>query len=112
MYNQNIYYSPEAYGLETVFFVDKSDGCYQFDTFVIWKDESGRYYWDNDSGCSCPVPFEDANRSNIFQGSLRDAVNDARVWAANRDDWSAGDSDIIAAKASIERFADENGIPK
>jgi hypothetical protein len=54
-----IYYSPEKHGLEIVAEHDFSDGCYQFDLRVVWKDKKGRLYTARDSGCSCPSPFED-----------------------------------------------------
>ena len=55
----NIYYSPESFGLEPVGEVEFSDGFYQFDLLAAWRHkESGRLYYAEDSGCSCPSPFE------------------------------------------------------
>lgn len=54
----NIYYSPEKFGLETFATVD-TGGSWEFDTFVIFKRISdGALFWTSDSGCSCPTPFE------------------------------------------------------
>lgn len=56
----NPYYNPDKCGLELVADVDYSDGCYQFDIRVVWRHlETGRLLTMRDSGCSCPVPFED-----------------------------------------------------
>jgi len=56
----NLYSSPEKYGLAVVGEIDWSDGCYQFDlTAVYRRDFDGRLVWIEDSGCSCPSPFED-----------------------------------------------------
>ena len=52
------YYAPEHYGLSIVGVVEQ-DIAYEFDMFVIWTDGE-KYYWAEDSGCSCPIPFEDA----------------------------------------------------
>jgi hypothetical protein len=106
-YDKNIYYTPEAFGLTEVFDVDKSSGSYEFDSFVIWKDDNGRYYWGSDSGCSCPVPYDSSDISNILQGSLRDAVNDARVWI-KAESWN--DLYIEGAAKRIEEFARQNGL--
>jgi hypothetical protein len=55
---------PEAFGLEIVAEVEYSDGCYQFDTRIVWRDkETGRLYTAR--GCSCPIPFESYDRRNI-----------------------------------------------
>ena len=61
----NIYYSPEKYGLSAFAEFEYSDGCYQFDTRVVWKDKQGQLWTARDSGCSCPTPFEGYNLSNI-----------------------------------------------
>jgi hypothetical protein len=105
----NIYSTPEAFGLKVVFDVDKSSGSYEFDTFVIWKGED-RYYWADSAGCSCPVPFEDVNLSNAAQGTLRDAINDARAWVKPdaEDSWNI--EYARAAQKRIEEFASESGV--
>ena len=62
----NIYYDAKDFGLEVVAEIEYSDGCYQFDTRVVWKEINGsKLYTMRDSGCSCPTPFEDYNLSNI-----------------------------------------------
>lgn len=57
-WDNNVYYSPEKFGLTQVECIDFSDGCYQFDYLVVWKDAEGRLFYAEDSGCSCPSPFE------------------------------------------------------
>lgn len=53
------YYNPEAFGLEVVATVDWDAGSYEFDYTVVWYHKaSGKYYYADDSGCSCPSPFE------------------------------------------------------
>lgn len=65
----NIYYHPEKYGLTTVGQIEWCDDPYQFDLTVVWKDNAGQIYWASDSGCSCPSPFEDHDRSTLTCGS-------------------------------------------
>lgn len=56
----NIYYDPEHFGLVKVTEFERTEPCYSFDTFVVWySKDNGDYYWGQDSGCSCPSPFED-----------------------------------------------------
>ena len=56
----NIYYEPEAFGLQEVAEIDYSTGSYEFDTRVVWKVKGHLiFYTARDSGCSCPTPFED-----------------------------------------------------
>ncbi len=54
----NIYYSPERFGL-TVMWMVEHEPNYDFDMCVVWKDREGQLYWAQDAGCSCPCPFED-----------------------------------------------------
>lgn len=55
----NMYYSPEKFGLELVAEVSWNDDSYQFDdTIVLFHRETGRWFVESDSGCSCPCPFE------------------------------------------------------
>jgi len=77
---ENIYYDPEHFGLEIVAEIEYSSGFYEFDTRVVWKQKSSRKcFTARDSGCSCPIPFEDYHMGNIeplnFQ-ALRQEVND------------------------------------
>lgn len=61
-----IYSQPEKYGLRTIGEIEWSDGCYQFDLTVVWQDTaSGTLYFGDDSGCSCPSPFEVKGRNDL-----------------------------------------------
>lgn len=64
----DLYYSPEKFGLRVVDEVEFSSGAYEFDTSVLWQDiETGAFYVADDSGCSCPVPFEGVGRSDLLK---------------------------------------------
>lgn len=64
----NVYYNPESFGLTQVGEIEKSDGCYQFDLIVVWKQARGKYWIGQDSGCSCPSPFENIGDVNELDG--------------------------------------------
>lgn len=54
----NIAYDSEKFGLKELYNIDHAD-CYEFDTLMIWQHEDGTLYYAQDSGCSCPTPFEE-----------------------------------------------------
>ena len=77
---KNIYYSPEAFGLEVVGEIDWAEPDYSFDMLVVWKERRGRYWIGEDAGCSCPAPFEDISDINSLDGpytkeDLRKRIN-------------------------------------
>lgn len=61
-YDRNPFYNPEKCGLEIVETTEEPNMSYEFHYVVLWKDiASGKLYWSEDSGCSCPSPFEDVS---------------------------------------------------
>lgn len=79
-----IYAHPENYDLEVLFENDKGSG-YDFDITVVYRHvKTGVMYIGQDSGCSCPSPFENVyslsdlievngRNMNEFQTILREA---------------------------------------
>jgi hypothetical protein len=60
------YYSPEKFGLRTIGEVQWGEACYSFDLTVVWQDvTTGALYYADDSGCSCPSPFESIGRDQL-----------------------------------------------
>lgn len=55
------YYQPEAFGLTQIGLLDDPNACWSFNYLAVWQHEDGRVFWAQDSGCSCPSPFEDYN---------------------------------------------------
>lgn len=53
----DMYYSPEKFGLTVVGEVE-FEGGYGFDKTMVWRDRCGTLMYADDSGCSCPTPFE------------------------------------------------------
>lgn len=71
----NVYYDPADFGLTTVGEVEWTDESYEFDLTVVWKDVDGNLYWADDSGCSCPSPFEDFSTiDQLDKGNFFDLV--------------------------------------
>lgn len=63
----SVYDDPEKYGLEMIDEVNDANADYSFDMVVVWRDvNTGIYFYDRDSGCSCPSPFEDQGRDTLI----------------------------------------------
>lgn len=63
----NLYYDdPAGFCCAKLGEIDWSDGCYQFDlTLVFRRDLDGKLVYVEDSGCSCPSPFEDKTVADL-----------------------------------------------
>ena len=80
---KNPYYNPEECGLNLV---DSLEGeqDYSFDILAVWKDkDSGKFYFVSDSGCSCPVPFEDVRGLDDFEELNKDSFHSLKEKAKN-----------------------------
>jgi len=56
---EDIYASPEKHGLRIVESHEEEGLDYEFHMVVLWEDiKTKKRYWGEDSGCSCPSPFE------------------------------------------------------
>lgn len=66
----NVYRNPAAFGLEIIMEADIGES-YSFNRMVIFSDlQTGDLYFAQDSGCSCPSPFEDLiSRSDLTRVS-------------------------------------------
>ena len=61
----DFYYAPETHGLQTIGEVDYA-GDYEFTLAVLWRREAdGAFLVGEDSGCSCPTPFEDQTLDDL-----------------------------------------------
>lgn len=55
----NPYDNPEKLGLEILGEADLSSGNWEFDIICVWVNrQTNQLYYAEDSGCSCPSPFE------------------------------------------------------
>ena len=58
---KDVYGSPENYNLKILAELDEENLSYEFNMLIVWienKEENPKLYWAQDSGCSCPLPFE------------------------------------------------------
>jgi hypothetical protein len=74
----SIYYDPEK--------IDWSSGRYEFDLTVVWRRESdGKFVYAEDSGCSCPSPFEGTGIDDVTVLRKRGGLNDFKAHCAERE---------------------------
>lgn len=70
-YYNDTYHNPARFGLEVVAEVDLSEPDYSFDIAMVWwHAQTDKFYAAQDSGCSCPSPFEDFNSLDKLTGPL------------------------------------------
>lgn len=69
-WDSNILSRPEKHGLELVAIFELTGAGYSFNMVAVWKDAREFYYVGTDSGCSCPVPFENYNGKDDLTGPL------------------------------------------
>jgi hypothetical protein len=89
----NPYYAPEKFNLEMISF-DEPGLSYEFNTLCFWSNDQGMVYSAQDSGCSCPTPFEDyegETQNEVLQllervGSPEQAGQIFDAWNGRRDD--------------------------
>lgn len=75
-YDANPYYNPEKCQLEIIAEASK-DPDYDFNMIIVWRDVvSDEIFWARDSGCSCPVPFEDYHKLSDFEHLTMKNIDD------------------------------------
>ena len=83
----NPYYNPEKLGL-TMNEFNESGMCYEYNTLCFFLTGDGRIYSAQDSGCSCPIPFdgykaetmEECVRQMSRIGSPEQAMSELSSW--------------------------------
>jgi hypothetical protein len=60
----NVYSDPPKFGLTIVGEIEWSSGCYQFDITAVYR-LGVRLGYLEDSGCSCPSPFDGQGVSDL-----------------------------------------------
>lgn len=64
----NLYTDPHKFGLTPIQEIDWSDGCYVFNITAIYQNpHTGKLYYAEDSGCSCPTPFENQGLTDLTE---------------------------------------------
>ncbi|MBB5167122.1 hypothetical protein [Mycobacterium sp. AZCC_0083] len=82
--------------LEFVFEFEKSEPCYSFDTLVVLYDTKRKAYRiGEDSGCSCPSPFEDFRSDGDWGQPLSTADAIAYIRGLTGYEWQSGVSSYL-----------------
>jgi len=100
-YQNSIYNNPEKFGLVTVGEADKADS-YEFDIIALWHDGVD-FLWAEDSGCSCPSPFENfTDLDALTRGSKFAACEAVLQWG--KDDYRDGKDQATRLIETILNF--------
>jgi hypothetical protein len=105
-FNQNPYYSPELCGLKILHSIDTADS-YEFNLFVVWlKLDDNTIYWDTDSGCSCPSPFDSSDHGHDLK-----EINDNtyhNFQAELKSHYGISQQEILKIENSIKDYMKKN----
>ena len=78
---EDVYSSPQKLGLDYIGDVEWDDEPYQFNMTAVWRDpQTGQIYWADDSGCSCPSPFEDVKSRDDLTAGTADELDAYLKW--------------------------------
>lgn len=73
----NVYYNPEDHELELVSALNQPDMDYSYNTLIVLKHKpTNRLFYAQDSGCSCPTPFDDYRFSADESGVINTNLNE------------------------------------
>lgn len=81
--DNDVYYQPEAFGLQVIGTLNNPEADYDFHMFAVWKhEETGKIYYASDAGCSCPSPFEDYTSLDKLSEviSMHDFIDDVKEY--------------------------------
>ena len=103
----DVYFQPEKFGLKIIGHIEDPEAYYSFDDLVVWQHEDGRLFYAQDSGCSCPSPFEDFTSlesltliTNETWESFQKAVLEHASWREDDDDerssFTADKAELVA----------------
>ena len=80
----NIYYEPEKFDLE-IFAEEDCDRWTGFDMYIVWRNVvTGLLFYAHDSGCSCPIPFDDVEMKDLIPLTYA-TFEDFRSWLSSGD---------------------------
>lgn len=68
-----MYYGDMPEGVTFIGDIEWDNEAYQFDMTGIWKTKRGEYWIGDDSGCSCPSPFENVHGIDDLDGPYNKA---------------------------------------
>lgn len=76
---------PRLTGVEPIYELELSEPNYSYDLLGVWRDETG-FYLGTDSGCSCPMPWENHTKDDLtgpltLEQAIEESVN---LWRPNK----------------------------
>jgi len=114
-YDTNVYYNPKKSGLVQIDSLDEPGLSYEYNTLCVWQDtKTKRVFYVQDSGCSCPTPFEgyfyraagaDTNLDEVKETNFfvfEQAVNNFPVQMSERQDLIKKVADLLAKNGNNE----------
>lgn len=104
--NPDPYNNPDKFGLTPVAMVDwlGDDACYEFSMTQVWFDqEEKKFYWADDSGCSCNAPFEYFEEGDLRSGGFFTLVEEltSQLGETPRPEVAQDVADCIAAALKV-----------
>jgi hypothetical protein len=94
----DVYSSPSHFGCEVLGTIQWTPSNYDFDLTIVLRDlVTGKLYWADDSGCSCPSPFEDCQSLDDCQTGGLESLQEhlqGRLDEARKDDWNDPWADV------------------
>lgn len=99
----DIYYRPESHGVTCVGQVEWGSHHW-FDLTAVWVDADKRLYWADDTGCSCPMPFDYVKSLEDLQtGTLQQLAEHLRERQAHSRKSSAN-ADVVELLGRADRM--------
>lgn len=107
-FDHNPYYSPEKCGLAILHDIN-TGGDYEFDMLVVWeKLDDNTIWWDTDSGCSCPSPFDVNDNGHELKEITTDTYYNFKLALENHSGIKR--EDIIGFENVLKKFAREHKL--
>lgn len=101
-FDNNPYYNPEKCGLEIIHSID-TGGSYEFDMLVVWKKLDDNTLWyDSDSGCSCPSPFDNRDHRHDLKPITTDNFNGFDEALKNH--YNIQDEDYLKIRDAVKKY--------
>jgi hypothetical protein len=99
----NPYSNPEIFGLVTVGSAQWGEADWNFNLTAVWRDpNTGQLYWADDSGCSCPSPFEDiTDRDGLTAATKHEVLAHLAARATEPHGDALDCADLVAAIVAL-----------
>lgn len=105
----NLYDNPEKFDLIVVGELNDPGANWSFDDLVVWQHDSGRLFYAQDSGCSCPSPFENLTEIESATEITKDSwasfadhvMNHAEEWDKSSGEFQCDKNQLMSKVAAL-----------